>query len=123
VSSKQRARPRARAKTQAAHHALRTENYSLGSPDFAQPRVMVGRPLGEARKGKRYQIGIRVSGQVKAALARRAKENGRSLSSEIEHMIERAAELDRWLEALRMSLEDLERAAIDNALRRQENLR
>lgn len=84
-----------------------------------QVRRMVGRPLGEARKGKRYQIGVRVNGQVKSALARRAKENGRSLSSEIEHIIERVAELDRWLEAMRTSLGELERNAGDDVLRRK----
>jgi hypothetical protein len=99
---------------------LRAENYSVGPPDFAQPPLKrAGRPLGESRKGKRYQIGVRVSGQVKSALARRAKENGRSLSSEIEHMIERVAELDQWLEAMRTSLAELERTAPEGWLRRQ----
>src|SRR5262245_25738940 len=120
MSSKPKARPAPRAKREAKHHALKAENYSLGPPDFAQPPLKrAGRPLGEAHKGKRYQIGVRVSGQVKSTLARRAKENGRSLSSEIEHMIERVAELDRWLGALHASLAELAHAAGDDALRRK----
>jgi hypothetical protein len=115
MSTKPKARPTTRAKRKDEFADLEKVNPAVAD----QVRRMVGRPLGEARKGKRYQIGIRVSGQVKSALARRAKENGRSLSSEIEHIIEGFAEHGRLLEVMRTSLAELERTAPDDVLRRK----
>jgi hypothetical protein len=47
-----------------------------------------GRPIKPVRKGFRYQIGVIVSGATKMMLAREAKNTGRTISREVESMIE-----------------------------------
>lgn len=53
------------------------------------PAKRTGRPIKEARKGRRYQIGVIVTGQTKSLIAAKAKESGRTISREVEQMIER----------------------------------
>jgi hypothetical protein len=55
----------------------------------------LGRPIKEARKGKRYQIGVIVTGDIKAIIAKRAKESGRTISRELEMMIERLLQYEQ----------------------------
>lgn len=58
-------------------------------------RVKVGRPVKPARKGRKYQIGVIVTGDVKATVAKRAKQSGRTISREVEIMIERLLQYER----------------------------
>jgi hypothetical protein len=63
----------------------------------AKRGVKVGRPVKPARKGRRYQIGVIVTGDVKAIIAKHAKESGRTISREVEIMIERLLQYESVL--------------------------
>lgn len=77
----------------------------------------LGRPIKEARKGRRYQIGVMVTGARKQLIAKRAKESGRSISGEVEMIIERAIQDEQWFAATRLSRAELERAIPEGWLR------
>jgi hypothetical protein len=56
-----------------------------------------GRPIKPARKGQKYQIGVIVTGEVKTTIAKLAKESGRTISREVEIMIERLLQYEKVL--------------------------
>jgi hypothetical protein len=58
------------------------------------------KPLGEF-KGKTTTLTTRITPQTKAALERRAKQHGRSLSQEIEACLNEVIHGDHWLEMFR----------------------
>ncbi len=122
MSSKQKPNAAAQAKDAARQkpHALRAENFSVGPPDFAQPPLKrSGRPIKEARKGRRYQIGVIVTGEIKATIAQRAKASGRTISREVEMMIERLVQYEQMFERMKMDIEEIRQSAIDAEFRRQ----
>jgi hypothetical protein len=82
-----------------------------------EPRI--GRPIKEARKGRRYQIGVIVTGDVKAIVARRAKKSGRTISREVEMMIERLLQYEQAFDQMKTSIEELRRNGVDSEFRRQ----
>jgi hypothetical protein len=83
----------------------------------AAPRT--GRPMKAARKGERYQIGVIVTGATKAIIAREAKTEGRTISRQVEILIERALQYDRTLAAMNKTIEEIRRGNIENEFRHQ----
>jgi hypothetical protein len=79
----------------------------------------IGRPIKEAHKGKRYQIGVIVTGDVKAIVAKRAKASGRTISREVEMMIERLLQYEQGFDQMKTNLEELRRITVDGEFRRQ----
>jgi hypothetical protein len=61
-----------------------------------------GPPVKPARKGQKYQIGVIVAGPTKKDIVESTKVSGRSISREVEHLVERALAYDRVLEAMRV---------------------
>src|SRR5262245_42377468 len=53
----------------------------------------IGRPIKDARKGRRSRISVDISAPTKALIVKRTKETGRTLAREAEIMIERYFEL------------------------------
>jgi hypothetical protein len=53
-----------------------------------------GRPVKKVPKGERTQIGVIVGGKTKARLLKAMKESGRTISREVEHLIEKAHAYD-----------------------------
>ena len=53
-----------------------------------------GRRIKKVPKGERTQIGVIVGGDTKARLLRSMKESGRTISREVEHLIEKAHAYD-----------------------------
>jgi hypothetical protein len=78
----------------------------------------MGRPTKPARKGRRYQIGVIVTGATKAVIDAAAKASGRTISREVEHLVEKALQYDRVLEAMNRSLADIANGNVDAAHRR-----
>jgi hypothetical protein len=72
-----------------------------------------------ARKGRRYQLGLVVTGETKMLVTRAAKASGRTVSSEAEHLIVRALQYDHLLQSMRTTLEEMERTNIDAVLVRK----
>jgi len=88
-----------------------------GAPsDQRAPRT--GRPMKAARKGERYQIGVIVTGATKAVITKAAKESGRTISREVEHMIERCLQYDRIFAAMRKTAEEIQQDNLHAALLR-----
>src|SRR5215831_5430472 len=54
-------------------------------------------PIKPAMRGRKYQIGVLVSGPTKNAIVASARVSGRSLSREAEHLIERCLAFDAAL--------------------------
>jgi hypothetical protein len=75
-----------------------------------------GRPTKSSRKGARYQIGVIVTGATKAVIAREAKGEGRTISRQVEHMIERCLQFDRTLAAMGKTFEEIKRGNLEAAL-------
>jgi hypothetical protein len=88
-------------------------------PTSAQLAKRIGRPMKPARKGRRYQIGVIVTGKTKSLITQAAKASGRTISREVEHLIERVLTYDATLRAMRTTLEEMERASIDAVLVRK----
>ena len=78
-----------------------------------------GRPVKSSRKGARYQIGVIVTGATKAVIAREAKNEGRTISRQVEHMIERMLQYDRTLAAMNKSVDEIRRGNIELEFRQQ----
>jgi hypothetical protein len=74
-----------------------------------------GRPVKAARKGRRYQIGVVVTGETKAVIAKAAKESGRTISREVEILILRCLNYDQALAAMRTNLADMEKDGVEAA--------
>jgi hypothetical protein len=64
-----------------------------------------GRPIKKVPKGERTQIGVIVGGNTKARLVKAMQQSGRTISREVEHLIEKALAYDDMLRA--MSTEQL----------------
>jgi hypothetical protein len=77
-----------------------------------------GRPMKAARKGQRYQIGVIVTGATKAIIAREAKNEGRTISRQVEHMIERCLQYDRVFKAMGKTAEEIQQDNLHAALLR-----
>lgn len=60
-----------------------------------------GRPIKNVPKGERTQIGVIIGGDTKARLLKAMKKSGRTISREVEHLIEKALAYDDWVEAAR----------------------
>jgi hypothetical protein len=56
-----------------------------------------GRPIKNVPKGERTQIGVIIGGDTKARLLKAMKKSGRTISREVEHLIEKALAYDDWL--------------------------
>ncbi|HEY2534308.1 MAG TPA: hypothetical protein VGJ20_41395 [Xanthobacteraceae bacterium] len=78
-----------------------------------------GRPIKESQKGRRYQIGVIVTGATKAIITKAAKESGRTISREVEILIEKALQYDRMFEDMRMTAEEIAHQSEEAALRRR----
>jgi hypothetical protein len=81
-----------------------------------QSAVRTGRPMKAARKGERYQIGVVVVGATKAVIAREAKKEGRTISRQVEVMIERCLQYDRTLAAMGKTFEEIKQGNLEAAL-------
>jgi len=77
-----------------------------------------GRPMKAARRGRRYQIGVIVTGETKAVITKAAMETGRTISREVEHMIERCLQYDRTLAAMGKTFEEIKQGNLEAALLR-----
>src|SRR5262245_7758606 len=82
-----------------------------------KPRT--GRPWKASRKGRRYQIGVIVTGETKAIITKAATESGRTISREVEHMIERCIQYDRMTAGMNKSIAEIRRGNIENEFRHQ----
>jgi hypothetical protein len=91
----------------------------MSSTPEADLKKRTGRPIKAARKGRRYQIGVIVTGDVKAIVAKRAKESGRTISREVEIMIERLLQYERAFDQMKTTIDKMRQSAIDNEFRRQ----
>lgn len=80
------------------------------------PAKRTGRPIKEARKGRRYQIGVIVTGETKSLIAARAKESGRTISREVEIMVERLLQYEGTLKRLYGTIEEMERGRVEATL-------
>jgi hypothetical protein len=89
------------------------------TPTSAQLAKRMGRPMKAARKGRRYQIGVIVTGETKTLITQAAKASGRTISREVEHLIERVLTYDATLRAMRTTLEEMEKGSIDAVLVRK----
>ena len=89
------------------------------TPTSAQLAKRMGRPMKAARKGRRYQIGVIVTGETKTLITQAAKASGRTISREVEHLIERALHYDRMLNSMRTTLGEMEKSNVEAALWRQ----
>jgi hypothetical protein len=77
-----------------------------------------GRPWKASREGRRYQIGVIVTGATKADITEAAKKSGRTISREVEHMIERCRQYERMFKAMGRTLEEIQRGNVHAAMYR-----
>jgi hypothetical protein len=61
---------------------------------------------------------VRFTPERHASLKAEADRNGRSVSEQVEAMVERAVAYDQMLEAIRTSVAEIERGAVEGAFRR-----
>jgi hypothetical protein len=78
-----------------------------------------GRPMKKAREGRRYQIGVIVTGATKKIITDAAKASGRTISREVEILIEKALQYDRMFADMRMNAEEIAKQSEEAALRRR----
>lgn len=64
----------------------------------------IGRPLKIAVLGKRYSLGLKVTGDIKRRLDQEARSSGRTQSQEAEYRLERSFWLDDMLKARVISM-------------------
>jgi len=88
------------------------------TPRAAPVKPRGGRPVKSSRKGARYQIGVIVTGATKAVIARAAKNEGRTISRQVEHMVERCLQYDRIFAAMGRSAEEIQQGNLHAALLR-----
>jgi hypothetical protein len=86
--------------------------------DTAAKTPPIGRPSKAARKGRRYQIGVIVTGETKAVIAQSAKDSGRTISRQVEHLVERCLHYDQVLKDMRTTVEAIDKGSVEAALRR-----
>jgi len=111
-----------RALLEAKMTKLETELARIEKREAEIAKRLGGRPIKEAKKGRRYQIGVIVTGEIKTLITKRAKDSGRTISREVEIMIEHLVRQERAMGDLRIDLEDIERGAnavVDAALWRR----
>ena len=82
----------------------------------AEVAKRVGRPIKEARKGRRSRISVDISGPTKARIASRAKASGRTIAREAEIMIEGFVVYLEMQERNRTTLEEMQRGNVEGAL-------
>ena len=75
-----------------------------------------GRPTKSSRKGARYQIGVIVTGATKAVIAKEAKNEGRTISRQVEHMVERCLQYDRIFAAMGKTAGEIQQGNLEAAL-------
>ena len=75
-----------------------------------------GRPTKSSRKGARYQIGVIVTGATKAVIAKEAKNEGRTISRQVEHMVERCLQYDRIFAAMGKTAQEIQQGNLEAAL-------
>jgi hypothetical protein len=75
-----------------------------------------GRP--RRYKGGRIHTTVRFTPERHASLKAEADRNRRSVSEQVEAMVERAVAYDQMLEAMRTSVAEIERGAVEAAFRR-----
>jgi hypothetical protein len=75
-----------------------------------------GRPIKEARKGKRSRISVDISAPTKALINSRAKASGRTLAREAEIMIEGFVTYQEMMERMRQTLDEMQRGNVEAAL-------
>lgn len=92
---------------------------TAAKPAVERPAKRIGRPMKTAREGRRYQIGVIVTGKTKATIAKAAKESGRTISREVEILIERALQYDRTLASMNKSVAEIRRGNIEVEFRQQ----
>jgi hypothetical protein len=79
---------------------------------MAQAAKRIGRPIKEAPKGERVQLGVMVGTEFKDLIAKAAEKSGRTMSQEAENIIERALALDAALKATGQDKDALLHAAL-----------
>jgi hypothetical protein len=85
---------------------------------MAKEAKRIGRPMKQPPRGTRVSLGLKVGADVKRRIDSAARASGRTQSQEAEHLIERALQYDRMLEAMRTTLADMERGSVETALYR-----
>ena len=78
-----------------------------------------GRPSKPAREGRRYQIGVIVTGKTKKLIDEAARASGRTISREVEHLIERALAYDAMLKAMQTTQDEMKKGNVEAELVRQ----
>jgi predicted HicB family RNase H-like nuclease len=88
--------------------------------DRASLKAEAERKPGRPRKykGGRIHATVRFTPERHASLKAEADRNGRSVSEQVEAMVERAVAYDQMLEAIRTSVAEIERGAVEGAFRR-----
>jgi hypothetical protein len=76
----------------------------------------LGRPPKKALKGEITQIGVRVTGKTKARLLKAMNESGRTISREVEHLIEKAFIYDDFVAAQSVAAQNGTLARLDRNL-------
>lgn len=82
----------------------------------AEVAKRVGRPIKEARKGRRSRISIDISSPTKARIASRANASGRTIAREAEIMIEGFLVYLEMQERNRTTLEDMHKGNVEGVL-------
>jgi len=78
----------------------------------------VGRPTKQP-SGKRVSLGLKVTAEVKQQIEEAARASGRTQSQEAEHLIERALLVERLMQSMRTTVEQVERGNFEAALYRR----
>lgn len=78
----------------------------------------IGRPIKAAKKGQRSMLGVFVGPDIRAKVAAAAKVSGRTLSREVEILIERAVAYDAFMASMKTTLEGLQGGQVEAELRR-----
>jgi hypothetical protein len=92
------------------------ERQTNSKPVNEKPAKRIARRIKPARAGQRYQIGVIVTGTTKNIIAKEAMKTGRTISREVEILIERALAYDKVLESRQITLEEMEKGNIEAAL-------
>src|SRR5262245_14717200 len=82
----------------------------------AEVAKRIGRPIKDARKGRRSRISIDISSPTKARIASRAKATGRTIAREAEIMIEGFLVYLEMQEQNRTTLEEIHKGNIEGTL-------
>jgi hypothetical protein len=86
---------------------------------MAKAAKRVGRPIKPAKGAARASLGLKVTSEVKRVIEALALASGRTQSQQTEYMVERALQYDRTMEAMRATLESLEKDNVEAVLSRK----